>query len=202
MILEMLTLLALMLIWSLVAGMAFEFYTTTKENRFRFRYWFTIGMLNVFHILLAIMYKSTGDATFQEARWVAFIIIDVLMLEVFIKPVIRRRLELFVRSAFYFLLILDFMGNSPVYLLSTSIILILLSSKADCEVTKKHFTWSFVLHGVAMTVPFITGFTSALSLLAGLVYSAHLALGVKKLYDLENTAEEIQKRLILEQEEN
>lgn len=195
MIVTYLILALLGIIWVSVSVMSSEFYSTGKENRFRFRYWFAVGMLNIFHILLAFFYKYTGYASFQDARWLAFILIDALLLEIFIMPIARRKCELFVRTTFYFALILDFMGNTPIFIIINSIILIYLASKMKYKKVGNHFRISFVLYGVMSALPYFVGFTTNLSLLAGLVYSAHLGWGVRILYKEEKTDELMKQRL-------
>jgi len=195
MIVTYLILALLGIIWVSVSVMSSEFYSTGKENRFRFRYWFSIGMLNIFHIILAFFYKMTGDAGFQEARWLAFVLVDALLLEIFVIPIAKRKCELFVRTAFYFCLILDFMGNTPVFMVVNSIILIYLASNMKYDKPKKHFKISFVLYGLMSTLPYFVGFTTNLSLLSGLVYSAHLGWGVRMLYKEEKADEFLRKRL-------
>jgi hypothetical protein len=125
-----------------------------------------VGMLNIFHIILAFVYKATGDASFQEARWLAFVLVDALLLEIFVMPVARRKCELFVRTAFYFALILDFMGTTPIFMVGNSIILIYLANQMKYEKARKHFRISFVLYGLMSTLPYFVGFTTNLSLLS------------------------------------
>jgi len=183
------------IVWAAVSVMSSKFYATGKENRFRFRYWFAIGMLNIFHVLLAFLYKATGDGSFQEARWLAFVLIDALLLEVFIIPVIRRKQELFIRIGFYFCLILDFMGSSPFFIIINAIILMYLALHSKFKMIKAHFFTSFVLYGLMSSVPYFVGFTTNWSLFVGMLYSTHMAVGVFRLYSEERSDEIIKEKM-------
>lgn len=198
-IIDLAILIALLGIWIPVCVMTYEFYTTGKRNRFKFRFWFSIGMLNLFHILLAILFKFTGNPTFQEARWLAFILIDAMLLEIFIYPLKQRTSELVFRVIYYFSLIMDQMSNHPFFLLINISLLIYLASKSEYPEISKHFKWTFVIYYGVVLVPYISGYTQTWSLLIGLLYSFHVVLGVKKLYICEQVDEYIREEMLQEE---
>lgn len=179
----------LMLLFSIsiiVAVMCYEFYTTGLVNRFKFRYWFSIGFLNAFHISLALYYEVTGDARFQVVRWATFALMDVLYLEIFLRPTTfkHRRNELLVRVVFYYVTLL-----SPVLMFYPLNITIALLLAYITYVTKEHyykwFTTSFILYAFTTIVPEVFGYGTDASFLMGVAFLLHLMLGVYKLYKLE-----------------
>lgn len=186
----------IVLVWMMIAVMSYEFYTTTKENRFRFRYWFAIGMLNMFQAFLGMVVIYSDITDYQIARWVAFVLIDALFLEMFIFPVARRKKELFIRTFFYFNLVLDFMTPHPYFLLLNIIVLFILARMSTYYTTKTHFSISMILYGAAILIPYLTAYTQLPSLITGLIFSLHSFWGVSKLYKEEQTNELIKEEML------
>lgn len=186
-------LLVLLATWLAIAVRSFEFYTTTIKNRFRFRYWFMLGVLNMAHILLALSMAYSGDQDLQPIRWSIFLMMDILLLEIFVTS-IKRPLELGIRFLYYINLILDFnsvYGPTPLWLGINGLILMILARRSPYTKTYRYFTATFMLYIVAMVMPYIGGNSSELSFLAGAIYSIHLAYGVRKLYFEEKVIEHI-----------
>jgi signal transduction histidine kinase len=201
---EFLTLF-IIIVWLAISVMSYEFYTTAKINRFRFRYWFAISMLNVFQAIVGAVVIYSSNQDYQTARWVAFVLIDALYLEIFIPPIARRKIELFVRTIFYLFLAVNFMMPNPFFLLVDIVILMVLTRKSEYNVLRKHFSVSMAFYFLAVLLPHLFGYTGDISLLIGLVFSTHLAYGVYKLYKEEQTAELIKQavvRKIREEQEN
>lgn len=188
--------LSIVIIWMTVAVMSYEFYTTAKLNRFRFRYWFAIAILNIFQAILGAYYIYSNNGDIQTARWVAFVIIDILYLEIFIPPIARRTLELFVRTAFYFALVIDFMTPSPYLLLINVVVLGILARHSDYNTARNHFSFSMVLYFFVNLIPYLTGYTEILSLAVGFVFSLHIMYGVYQLYLEEQTNELIKEQIL------
>lgn len=170
----------------IVSVMCYEFYTTTLVNRFKFRYWFAIGFLNAFHILLALYFEVTGDATYQTVRWATFALMDVLYLEIFLRPNTfkERRIELLVRVGFYYITLL-----SPVIMFYPLNILIALTLATIAWLSKepmhKWFTVSFIIYAFTTIIPEIFGYGTDISFLTGVAFMLHLMFGVYKLYKME-----------------
>jgi hypothetical protein len=171
----------------MVATMCYEFYTTGKVNRYKFRYWFAIGLLNAFHLSLAVYFLATGDGHLQNARWATFALMEVLYLEIFINQFTfkKRRNELLLRVVFYYLVLL-----SPVLLfyplnIAIASILSILAFKSTDEL-HNWFGVSFILYAFTTIIPEIFGYGSDISFFMGIMYMSHLFLGVYRLYKKEN----------------
>lgn len=167
-----------------IALMCYEFYTTAKENHIRFRYWFAIGVLNAFHIGLAIYLILSGDARFQEVRWATFALMEILYLEIFLRADTfrHRRTELFVRTYYYYMVL-----STPVVLFwPLDIIIALTLSYLAYKDGQKWFCVSFVLYAFTTIIPEIFGYGTTESFMMGALFMCHLMLGVHRLYKAEN----------------
>lgn len=200
-IIDMIIIMSLMIVWVSVVVMTYEFYTTGKRNRFKFRFWYSIGMLNIFHLLLAVVYRHTGSQMFQDARWLAFLLIDAMLLEIFIYPLKHRQPELIIRTVYYFALIMDQVSNHPYFCLVNITILVYLTFKLEYNDIGKHFRKTFLIYYGVVLVPYMTGYTQTWSLLIGLVYSTHCALGVRKMYKAEKVDELMREQIMAEMNE-
>jgi hypothetical protein len=163
----------------------YEFYTTSKINRYKFRYWFSVGLLSVFHLSLAMYAEYTGDTKFNEIRWLTFTVQDILFLEIFTYHMSKRKVELFVRATYYFICIISsvfyFWGFNMII---CSILVTLALTNKDYPMNK-HFALSFVLYSLTTIVPTVFGYGTFLSFLTGVVFMGHLLVGVNKVYHLE-----------------
>jgi hypothetical protein len=181
------TLLFIILAFSLIIStMCYEFYTTTKINRFKFRHWFAIGMLNAFTVSLALYFEVSGDAHFQNVRWATFAMMEVLFLEIFINQYTfrHRRNELLVRTVYYWAVLLSpVIMYAPLNIL-ISIIISYLAFTGD-RVIGSWFGWSFVLYGMTTVIPEMFGYGTIASFLIGNIFTIHLFIGVYKLYRME-----------------
>lgn len=199
-----LSLLAILIgIWTWSTLMSYEFYSTGKYNRYRFRYWFGIGALNIFHLVLAFFYKIYKDPGFLEYRWMAFMIIDILLFEIFIpKAPKSRSSELFLRITYYVLLIMAYSVNSSgIAICFVSLILLLLSLSSEYPKISKHFRVTFALHLFMNIAPFLFGYVSGMSLFLGTIYSIHMVLGVKIMYNEEKCLSLIIDKMIQTEKE-
>ena len=173
----------------------FEFYTTAMENRYKFRYWFAIGIVNIFHILLAIYGDLSGDYSLQSARWASFALMDVLLLEIFVSSVKGRRLELFIRSSYYVSSLASPVILTWIFPVYNCGILIYLALKSEKYPHNRHFAVSFILYALTTIVPTIWGFGTNLSFFMGVLFLGHLMYGVHSLYRKEKVYEHLQKNL-------
>lgn len=187
--------------WLTVTVMAKEFYETAPQNknRFRFRYWFVVGILNMFHVFIAFINQYIQSDILQDTRWLAFMIIDIFLLEIFIVNVKTRRLELYLRVIFYMCLIFDMATSvSPIFVVIQGCILLYTAIHSPYKNIPEHFKVTFILYicmGIApyIPIPEIGGFTHLFSLVVGMIYSIHLAFGVKKFYEEEKILEAIKR---------
>lgn len=175
----------LIIVWTIVPVLSYEVFSKAKNNHLKFRYWFSIGMLTMFQLLLGALYILEINTELQSVRWIAFVFIDWMLLEIFIVAIIQRKIELFTRVIFFTLLLLDTVVVSFIPLFLVACILTVLAYKSKCVITSEHFRYTFILYMGAIIAPHIFGFTSIESLLIGLVYSIHLVWGFIKIYNLE-----------------
>lgn len=174
----------------IISTMCYDFYTTTITNRFKFRHWFSIGMLNALIAVLAIYYEVTGDLHFQHIRWASFAMMEVLFLEIFINQHTfnHRRNELMVRAVYYWaVLVTPVFFFSPLNITIAAILSYLAFKGSDLN--GKWFGWSFVLYGMTTVIPEIFGYGTWQSFLIGVIFTTHLFYGVYKLYKLEQRRE-------------
>lgn len=188
-------------IWTWVAVLSYEFYSTGKYNRYRFRYWFIVGTLNIFHCVLGIFYLATNAPDLLEFRWLSFMLIDLLLFEIFIpKAPKKRSSELLLRLLFFIILIISYSPTSiGVTTVFISLILLALSYTAEYPKIAKHFRITFVLHLVVNTAPYFFGVSSVTSLLIGILYSVHVAFGVQLMYNEERCLSLVIDKLIYEE---
>ena len=124
-------------------------------------------------------------------------IIDIFLLEIFIVNVKTRKLELYLRTIFYMCIISDMtLQSTPIFVIIQGLILMYVASYSPYKNIPKHFKITFLLYicmAIAPYVPIATigGFTHVFSLFIGMVYSLHLACGVKKFYTEEKIVEAI-----------
>jgi hypothetical protein len=170
----------------IISTLCYDFYTTAKVNRFKFRHWFSVGILNSFVVVLAMYFEVTGSTHFQDVRWATFAMMEILFLEIFINQYsfLHRRNELLVRVIYYWAVLI-----SPILMYATlnvfiSIVLIWLAFTGNC-VNGKWFGWSFILYGLTTIIPEIFGYGTIQSFLIGVIFTTHLFVGVYKLYKLE-----------------
>lgn len=194
-ILEPFLTLVLLVLWGSTTMYCYEFYKSGLYNRYKFRYWFSIGMLNIFHLFMLIVYKHTGVTEFLEGRWIAFLIIELLYLEIFIVPVRKRYVELFIRTGYYFLLVMTYSLDNDLIFLGNIAILFWLANKSEYNILRTHFRVSFLLYVLVITVPILFGYSTAASLIAGLIFSSHIIVGIRKLYYLEH-GDEMMKQVL------
>jgi hypothetical protein len=201
----MLTLIILYLIcvWAFVSVIAYSFYSTTKMNHYKFRYWYAIGILNIFHLVLALYAVNSGDYSWNEIRWMTFSLISLLLFEIFIHQTNKRSLELHIRTTFYLLWIVSSFFWSLAVDLTITAIFIWLCIKSPHYVHRKYFTWAFILYGLVYLLPHIVPTTTLLPMVVGAVYSTLMGYGVYKLYthDEKEDMKEILKREILKNED-
>lgn len=200
-VIDILLLISLICIWTDVITRSHEFYSTAKFNRYKFRYWFAVGSLNIFHICLAFIYRITGNVVYQDARWITFLIINVLLFEIFVTSVKNRHLELYARVTYYILLVMEAISDKS-YLLPilTITLLILVAQQCEHKVIAEHFRKTFYIYYLVYLVPlFVNEYTTTLSLTVGVIYSFHVMMGVRKLYDIEKVDEIIIDKMVEEE---
>jgi hypothetical protein len=171
----------------------------SSHNKYRFRYWAVIGFLNLFHIGLAILKQYVQIPELSEARWLSFMIIDIMLLEIFIVSLKQRKTELMLRVIFYLMLIVDMASGHWILPICEGIILMYVASKSPYPNTNKYFIGTFFLFICMELAPYIQlpvleqweGFTNRFSLLVGAIYSINLAYGVKVFYDSEQVVEKM-----------
>lgn len=192
----------LLLIWMWISRLSFYFFTTTTVNRFRFRYWSSISILNLFHLVLAIVYKFNNDSLLQSLRFQTFFLIDILLLEVFIHKVTDRQKEILTRAIFYFSAIMFSFTDWWFFGVINGFILLALSSHTVDDKLRVRYAKVFLMYIAAMTAPYwhlsflaenYEGFTNLISLTVGFIYSSCLAHTIYTLYRYEKIEEKIKQ---------
>ena len=190
--------LAIIGMWGYIGVLTFALYSTTIDNHHQMRMFYTISVLNIMQAVLGIYYIITKDTSWQEARWVAFSLIEIAYLSFVIGTFKRRWIELVIRTLFYVVILISWV----VYSLWINILICaILATLAYCNkerIIRKHFTWIFSLYAMTSIVPVVFGFTGVGSLWAGVVYTFAFAYGAKRLYDAEKVKDAIAEQIKLE----
>lgn len=188
---KLFVLLILMVMGLVVSVVSYEFYTTALVNRYKFRYWFAIGCLTMFHLSLAMYQEFTGMTNFVPVRWAAFALQDLLLLEIFVYPMKTRRVELFIRMIYYYSVLMASVMDTGLYSIFNALVLMFLSWNTRSTTMHKWFTISFALYVMTTVVPEIVGYGTTGSFLIGVLFMAHLMIGVVRLYLHERVREEL-----------
>lgn len=182
-------------IWIFVGVLSFSFFTTTKENHYRFRSLYTIASMSVFQAILGMYFLVSGDAQYQEVRWLTFTLMESQFLNFAIRDTKKRHLQLLIQTVFYFVLLMSQVHYSLIMNFLIAGILVAISITSPVEIIKKHFSISFALYFLTALVPAIVGFTTNISLFMGVIFSAHFAWGVFKMYTSEKVKDEIELQI-------
>lgn len=188
-------------VWGYIGVLTFALYSTALDNHHQMRMFYTIAVLNIMQALLGIYYIITGNGDWQQARWVAFALIEIAYLSFVLGAFKVRWLELGVRTFFYIIVLASIVVSNVWLNIAISMILALLAYHSQEKLIKKYFTWIFIVYAFVNIIPVIAGFTTNYSLLTGVVYTSMFAYGAKKLYDKEKVNDEIESQIRKELED-
>lgn len=177
------------------ATLSYSFYSTSKKNHFRFKHAYTSNVLLILQSILAIYFLISGNDRLNEARWMCFNLAELSMFYFVLRSYANRHFELIITSVFMVILMLSTLYLSLIFNLMIVAILIGLSLASRDNMLKRWFSVSFLLYSFTSIVPVVLGFTQTESILAGLVFTLHFTVGIRKLYMMQKTDEEL-KRLI------
>lgn len=213
-LLDISVIVGIIAIYIFIFILSYNFYIATDINRFSYRYIIVISALTVFHLMLAIFQELTGTYMFQEARWLAFDIINVYYLEIFIRDIPNLRAgKIFIPSriseiAVRLIFILGILGNWILdfywFDVINGLILIGLASQFRYLKVRKAFMITFFFYIIAMNInqiifPIVpdswNGLTNFISLMAGAVFSASFAASVFIMYRNEKIEVRILERI-------
>jgi hypothetical protein len=138
----------------------------------------------------------TGDISVTEIRWMCFTFAEMGMFNFVITPYKSRHFELIATSVFTLLLLTSSLWYSMVANLVIAGFLIVLATLSKYDILRRWFTWSFALYGLTSVVPIYFGFTQTESILMGVIFTLHFAIGVKKLYVKDKVDDELKKLLL------
>lgn len=97
----------LILITNLViASFAWTAFTTVSVNRFSFRFIYILTLLSAFQVSIYLFSYWTGNENLNPVRYFIFTLQEILMFAMLIRPFRNRKMELVIRTGFYFLLIM------------------------------------------------------------------------------------------------
>jgi len=195
MILKEILILISLSIWIIITTLSYEFYTTAKENRFKFRYWFAIGILNIFQLVILGIFVAENSFDALHFKLLSRMIVNVLMLELFIAPIARRKIELLVRSSFYFMLMLNATGSTPFFLMTNVVVLIVLAFKSEYYTVRRIFPASLFFYSLTILTSYFQGPFGFATLGSNIVFASSLAYGIKKLYEEEQTHELVKQKM-------
>lgn len=198
MIFDVLLSIAIIILWTTVSVYGFSFYASSRQNHYKFSHLYQAGFLNIFQSLLGIYFIVTGDDRLQSARWITFSFLELVFLYFILRSYNKRHIELIVVSLFMVVLLLSTLWLNLIFNIMIVAILVTLSILSKDRILSRWFSVSFILYGFTSIIPSIYGFTQTESLLAGLIFSLHFMIGVRKIYHQEKIDDELKKKIIEE----
>lgn len=182
-------------VWGYIGVLTFALYSTSLTNHNQMRMFYTIAVLNIMQAILGIYFITTGNAEWQDARWVAFSLIEIAYLGFVLGTFRIRWLELAIRTFFYLLVLVSVVVYSVWLNIAIALILAWLAYYNQENIIIKYFPWIFGLYAVVHVVPGLVGYTTNGSLFIGLVYTCAFAYGARKLYVKEKVSDAIQSQI-------
>ena len=182
-------------VWGYIGTLTSALYSTTLTNHHQMRMFYTIAVFNIIQAVLGIYYIITGDGEWQQARWVAFSLIDVAYLGFVMGTFKKRWFELTVRTIFWILVLVSTVMFSVWLNVTMCAILAWLAYVNKEPIVKKYFPIIFITYSLTTVVPYLTGFTTNASLFMGVIYTCMFAYGAKKLYNKEKVNDAIDSQL-------
>ena len=168
--------------WLMVMTISYHIYATAKYNHFMFKYWFAIGFFTVLQLVLGAYYVLGIETSLQSARWLLFIFIDILLIEIFVTTIISRIVELLARVGMYSLIFAAHQSGNDIHLVILAVTLAYLASISHCMRIRIFFTPVFILYAAANAAPTIFGATTLESLGVGAIYSTVAVTAIHQIY--------------------
>ena len=172
----------MIVLWLSVMVYSYHIYTQARHNHFEFRYWFVIGFFTVFQLVLAGFYVMGVSVELQSVRWLAFIFIDIMLIEIFIRSIHERHYSILVRMLLYFMIVANQTSNSEIHLVILAVSLMILASISQCAKVRRYFVPAFILYALVNASPDLFGATTIQSMSIGAMYSTAVAIGIYQMY--------------------
>lgn len=196
MILNIFLFCVIIVLWLYVGVLSFSFYSTGKFNRFFFKNIYVISILNIFQSILGVYVITTGDASVNNARWMAFSFMEINFMYFVLRASKKRHIELITMAFFNILVLTSSVQYSIVLNIAIAVILSALAFKSGVKILRRYFTWIFLLYGMTSVIPVLCDFTSTESLLIGVAFSISFLFGTIKLYKKEKVDAELKELII------
>jgi hypothetical protein len=182
-------------VWGYIGVLTFALYSTALTNHNQMRMFYTIAVLNIMQAMLGIYFIVTGNGEWQQARWVAFSLIEIAYLSFVMGAFRVRWLELAIRTLFYVLVLVSVVISNVWLNILIALILAWLAFCSQENLIIKYFTWIFGLYAFVHVVPEIVGYTTNGSLFMGVIYTCAFAYGAKQLYEKEKVSDAIDAQI-------
>lgn len=180
-----------------LTSISYSAFTTVDVNRFAYRFIFTICMVASMQILIYLYSCYTGESQMTHTRSMTFFVQEILMFAMLIYPLGSRRKELFIRTAFYFIILISVSYWHWTLDGAKLAILIYLATQSKYPVFRKWITISmcvFVLSYVAFYLTY--DMNGTLFILSGVLYTITFAYAVNKLYKEDKVDRKIIEKIV------
>ena len=169
-----------------VARLSYSYYSTSKKNHYKYKTLYSAGFLMCFQAVLAFNFIWFGDSILQETRWFIFYIVEVLYMSMLLKNTkLQRRHELSITSLFLVVVLMGTVQWSLAFDMVKVVILIFLGLTSKEPITRKYYTISMCIYGLALLAPSLFGLTGNESLFMGVLFASSFAYASKKIYNKE-----------------
>lgn len=178
------------ILWLFIFIYTYEYFTRTEVNRFRFKYWVIISILNIFQIIAIIGYDVTHSRLLLMLIKGAFVLITINLMEIFIhttKKKIKRKIEILFR-VFFLTIMLCYIATSNIFFLCMTLFIVATLSTIYERI---YFLISFSIYMAYIIISNSTGYLELNSVVISLIYTAHLTNGIRKMYCEEQVRERI-----------
>ena len=153
-----------------------------------------------FQAVLAFNFIWFGDSSLQETRWIIFYIVEALYMSMLLKNTsLQRRHELSITSLFLVIVLVGIVQWSLALDMMKVSMLIFLGLVSKEPITRKYYTISMGMYGIALLVPSIFGLTGNISLFIGVLFGISFAYASKKIYNKEKIDDALLEKIRLEE---
>lgn len=177
-------------LWLFIFIYTFEYFIRTDINRYRFKYWAIISILNMLQITAIIGYDITHSSLLSILIKGIFVLISINLMEIFIhttKKKIRRKTEILFRVFFLTMILCYITTSNIIFLCFALAIVATLSTIYD----RIYFLVSFSIYMTYIVLSRNMGYLELSAVIANLIYTAHLTNGIRKMYFDEQSGDRL-----------
>ena len=169
-----------------IASFAWTAFTTVSVNHFSFRYIYILALFSAFQVSVWLFGQFTGDYTLEPVRYLIFTLQEILMFAMLTRPFRNRKMELIIRTLFYFFLVMTSLYWHLWFDLAKIGLLISLAATHPKAAFRKYMTAVMGVFAVSYVMFYVFGIDSFGFVSAGLLYAVMFLIATLKLYKIDN----------------